>query len=502
MPRLEPLVLLPLAKLALHLATFRGYGFFRDEYYYIACSKRLAFGYVDHPPLAMALLAVQRALFGESLFAVRLMPALVGALTVLVVGLLTRELGGGRFAQTLAMTTVGIEFLGVFHYFSMNCIDVLVWTTVAYLLTLLVKEPRPRLWLLLGAVLGLGLQNKLSVLWLGAGLAVGLLATGERRWLRTPWPWLAGGLAALLFLPHVLWQVRMDWPTLEFIRNATGEKMVEVTPLDFLGGQLSMFSPTVVPLWLGGLAYLLIARGTRQFRILGWVYLSAFVILLVSGSSRAGYLVPAYSWLFAAGAVAWEAWGARRGMGWLKVATLVVILGFGILTLPFSLPVLPVESYIDYAQRLGVGPTTAERKELAELPQWYADMHGWDEMVDTVAEVYASLSPEEQESATIFTYNYGNSGALDHLGRAHGLPPSISGHNNYWLWGPGAASGEVVIVVGESDEGLRRMFDSVELAATTDCRYCMPYEDDKPIWVARGIRQPIAESWPVNKHYD
>ena len=505
MRRLDPLILLPAAKLLLHLATFRGYGLFRDEFYYIACSKRLAFGYVDHPPLAMVLMAVQRALFGESLLALRLLPMLAGVLTVLVVGLLTRELGGGRFAQTLAMTAVGIEFLGVFHVFSMNCFDVLVWATAGYLLVLIVKGFTPWLWLLLGGLLGLGLQNKISVLWLGAGLTVGLVVSGERRWLRTLWPWLGGALAALIFAPHLLWQVRWDWPTLEFIRNATGHKMVEVVPLEFLWGQLTLFAGPVTLLWVGGLVYLLFSRQAQTFSILGWVYLVVFAILLLSGSSRAGYLGPAYSWLLAAGAVGWEGWITRvagQGIRWLKPVTLVAVLGFGLVFLPFSLPVLPVEAYIHYADRLGVGPTTEERKELAELPQDYADRHGWRELVETVAEVYEALPPEEQELATIFTYNYGNSGAIDHLGREFGLPASISGHNNYWLWGPGKATGRVVIVVGEDDEGLRRMFEKVERAATIDCRYCMPYEDNKPVWIARGIRQPLSEIWPALKHYD
>ncbi len=501
MRRLDPLLVLPLGKLLLHIVTLRGYGLFRDEFYYVACSKELAFGYVDHPPLAMALLAGVRALFGDSPFALRLLPALAGAATVWLVGLITRRLGGAAFAQSLAMTAVGLSFVSVFHKFSMNCFDVLIWALVAYLVIRIAQERMPHLWLVLGAVLGLGLQNKISVLWLGLGIASGLILTSERRWLRTRWPWLAGGLAAAIFAPHIVWQIRLGWPTLEFIRNATGQKMIEVAPLDFVVGQLGLFDPIVTLLWVSGLILLLTSKSMKQHRILGWVYLTVFALLLVSGSSRAGYLGPAYTWLVAAGAVAWEGSAILRP-AWRRTVVVTLVVAVGLLTLPFSLPVLPVESYVRYAKALGEEPSTEERKELAELPQGYADMHGWTELVDTVGEAFESLPAAEREVATIFTFNYGNSGAIDYHAAARGLPPSISGHNNYWLWGPRGFSGEVVIVVGSSAEGLSARFESVERAGTVTCRYCMPYENDKPVWIARGIRSSLAEIWPELKHYD
>ncbi len=289
------------------------------------------------------------------------------------------------------------------------------------------------------------------------------------------------------------------WPTVEFIRNATGEKMVEVAPLDFVKGQLGMLSPGVVPLWLSGLFFLLLARDGKRYRLLGWAYLAVFALLMASGSSRSGYLGPAYTWLLAAGAVAWEGWLRRR---WLRGAAVGLVVVSGAASAPFSLPVLPVESYIVYAQALGVAPSTEERKELAELPQHYADMFGWQELVTEVATAYASLSEAERDEVGIFTYNYGNSGAIDCLGRERGLPPSISGHNNYWLWGPRGHSGEVMIVVGSSRESLGRRFAEVERVGTVTCRFCMPYENDKPVWIARGLRQPLAEIWGELKHYD
>jgi hypothetical protein len=500
---LNPLVALPLAKLVLHLATFRGYGMFRDEFDYVACSQHLALGYVDQPPLSLVVLAIQRVIFGDSLFAIRLVPAILGALTVLVVGLVARELGGGRFAQSLAMIAVGLSFVSTFHKFSMNAFDVLIWALAALLLARIVKGGSSSLWMALGVLLGLGLQNKISVLWLGFGLAVGLVVTSERRWLKTRWPWLAGALSIAIFLPHVAWQITHDWPTLEFIRNATGQKMIEVAPLDFVFGQLTMLNQMVLPIWLAGLFSLFFQRETRPYRILGWIYLAVFALLMLSGSSRAGYLGPAYSWLVAAGAVAWERWLPAEGrLRWLRAAALVVVVVGSLLRLPFSLPVLPVEKYIAYAEAMGVAPSTEERKELAELPQHYADMFGWQELVDEVERVYESLPEEERAETAIFTYNYGNSGALDYLGKERGLPGAISGHNNYWLWGPGESSGEVVIVVGGSREGHERRYASAERAGMVRCRYCMPYENNKAIWVLRGPLQPLPEIWPDLKHYD
>jgi len=501
MSKLSPLAVLPIAKLVLHLVTIRGYGLFRDEYYYVACSRELAWGYVDHPPLAMFLLKLTRSVLGESVIAIRLLPAILGALTVFLVGLITRRLGGGGLAQTLSMTATGLSLLFVFHYFSMNCIDVLIWTLAAYLMVRIADEGTPKLWVAIGVLLGLGLLNKISVLWLGAGLTAGWLATAERRWFKTPWPWAATGITAAIFAPHVIWQVQSGWPTLEFIRNATSEKMAEVSPIDFAVGQLQMMSPVAVPLWLSGLVFLMASRTMRRYRGLGWAYVTIFAILIASGSSRSGYLLASYTWLFAAGGVAWERGleSRPRILRW-SVVGLVALGCFA--TLPFSLPVLAPERYIAYAESFGVQATTEERKEIGELPQHFADMFGWSELVDTVAEAYNSLSPDEQRVTAIFTYNYGNSGAIDYYASTRGLPRSISGHNNYWLWGPRGFTGEIVIVVGATLEDLSPSFDRVEHAGTVTCDYCMPYENNKSVWIARGMRAPLDEVWTAQKHYD
>jgi hypothetical protein len=502
-PPAWPLAAFPLAKLVLHLATLQGYGFFRDEFYYVACSERLAFGYVDHPPLSIVILRGVRVLLGDSIWSIRLLPAVAGALTVLLVGLMARAMGGGRFAQSLAMLTLiaAPVHLALDHFFSMNAFDVLFWAAAAYVMVLIARAPSPRRWLALGLLLGLGLLNKISVLWLGFGLFVGLLATPLRRELKTPWPWVAGALAAVLFTPHVVWQLAHGWPTLEFIRNATQHKMAPVSPVGFVRSQLGMMSWVTAPVWLVGLGWLLAAREGRAFRALGFVYLSVFAILAASGTSRPVYLAPAYTWLLAAGGVAMERWTEARSRAWLRPLGLGLVLLGGLVHAPFGLPLLPVDTYVAYARALGVTPSTAEKKALGQLPQFYADMHGWDRTVDQIAGIVRSLPPHERARAVVFAPNYGVAGAVEFFGRKEGLR-ALSGHNNYWLWGPQAETGDVVLVVGGDEAELRGLFARVERVGATDCGYCMPYENAVPLFLCRELRTDLRTLWPRLKHYD
>jgi len=500
--KLSPLVVLPLLKLGIHLATLPGYGYFRDEFYYLACASRLDWGYVDHPPFSVAVLAAVRAVLGDSIWALRLVPALVGALTVWLVGIMTRELGGGRFAQTLAMTgaTIAGMYLALDHFYSMNAFDIAFWAAAAAILARLLAGGPSKLWLPLGLVLGFGLLNKISVLWLGFGIAVGILATPQRAWLKTRGPWLAAGVAALVFAPHAIWQVAHGWPTLEFIERATGEKMAEKSVVQFLFEQVDGMNPLNAALWVPGLAALAFAPGLRRFRMLAWIYGAVFVLLAASGTARAGYLSPAYTWLFAAGGLFWEGRVERPA---LRAGIVAVLAAWGAITAPFALPLLRVERYVAYARAFGVEPSTEERKQVGPLPQFYADMHGWKEIVSQVGAAHDQLSDRERAGAAVFTGNYGEAGAIELLGRERGLPPAISGHNNYWLWGPGEATGEALVILGGSEERLSARCDELTRAGTTDCGpYCMPYENGMPIWICRGFRPGLSEAWPDLKHFD
>jgi hypothetical protein len=499
-------------KLVVHLVTIRGYGYFRDELYYIACSDHLAFGYVDHPPLSVALLKVWRLAFADSVVAIRILPAIAGALVVLLAGLLAVELGGGRAAVVLAAVGVIAApiHLAFDHFYSMNAFDALVWTLGAYLFARITRSPRPGpLWVGLGITLGLGLLNKASVLWFGAGLFAGMLLTPERRHLRTPWPYLAFVIAAGLFLPHVVWQVQHGWPTLEFMRNAMEEKYVARSAGDFVGEQVLMMNPLSLPIWLAGLVAALLDRPVKcsegpatGSRWVAGIYLTVFAILIGSRSAKAEYLAAAYPMLFAAGGVFWERLFAARRIGWASsVLATLAVLG-GAVAAPMVIPILSEERLIAYSRALGLKVKSAEKKELAELPQHFADMHGWQEIVAAVASAHGRLTPDERRGAAILVGNYGEAGAIDLFGGAHGLPRAISGHNNYWLWGPGGANGRVMVLLGGTRDYHEQTFESVEEAGIVECTYCMPHENGKRVFIGRGAKVSMDELWAKKKRFE
>jgi hypothetical protein len=506
-------VLLAAVKLAVHALTLRPYGFFRDELYYIACGEHLAWGYVDQPPFCVVALRLWRAVFGDSLAALRMLPALVGAATVLVAGFIAIELGGRFLAAALtglAVLTAG-QYLGTAHYYSMNVWDQFFWTLATWLVLRAVERNRARDWIALGLALGIALENKASVLWLCAAIGAGLVATPARAALRTRWPYVAAAIAGALVVPYLLWEIRHGWPTLEFMRNAMPQKYVARPFGAFLREQIEQNNPFTLPLWLAGLVALLSRRLGARAAALGWIYLAAFAIVASEPTSKPEYLSPAYPMLMAAGAVWWERWLASLASGahaWLRPAAAAVLavamLAGGLLSAPFALAVLPEERFIAYERALGKKPESSERRELGELTQFYADMHGWPELTDLVARVFDSLAPGEKPGATIWTRSggYGSAAAIDFFGRGRSLPHAICGHNNYWLWGHGKGDGRAVIIVGGRPDRIARYFATFERVATFECRYCRPDENHKPIYLGRRMNTSFAAIWPAERYFD
>lgn len=482
-----------------------GYGYFIDELYYIACAKRLAFGYVDHPPLSPLLLRLMLATVGDSLLAIRVLPALAGAGSLFLTGLMARELGAGKFGQCLAAIALAISpvFLVMYGFYSMNAFEILLWTACGYLIILLIKRDQPRLWLWVGLLCGLGLLNKHTLGVYIVSVFVGLLFTPARKYVLSKWLWLGGLIAALLMLPNIIWQIQNGFPSLEFYRNATLSKNLDTSPLKVLLDQLLFTNPLATPIWLLGLGSYLFAKTNKPYRLFGWSYLILLLTMFAARSSRPDRMFAAYPVLLAAGAVVLEQLIKRVShlRPVLATGVIVVLLSGGIALLPVSLPILPPAMTTAYIHRLGL-PIQIERGHSSGLPQWLADRLDWENFVKAVADAYHSLSPEEQAQSVILARSYADAGALELLGQPYHLPPVISGHNNYYLWGPGDATGEVVISIWRHRVELQPGFQEVIPAQSFTCQYCRLFRIAAPIYICKGIKQPVHELWSLMKDYD
>jgi len=492
-------LLLATAKFALHMIYNSGYDFFRDEFDYLSCSEHLDWGFVDHPPLIPVLVKISRVLFGDSLRAVRLVPALASSLIVIQAAALARLMGGGAFARILtAVCVAGAPiYLSDGSLMTTNCLEPLLWMGCVYFALRAVQEDRPLFWLGFGLVGGLGLEEKYSIGILLVGLSAGLLMTPARRWLLHRMYWAGALVAALVFLPNVIWNIQHHWPFFELIRNLRADgRDVVLPPLKFIAEQILLVHPVAAPVWLAGLAGLFFWKPLAPYRFLGWAYLFVFGFFLMSHGKNY-YLAPVYPMLFAAGGVV----AAAYLKSWMKPLSIVMILGFQVVLIPIVVPVIPVERLGAFLDSL---PFEIPRSEVshasAALPQHYADQFGWRELAALTAEGWKQVPEAERADCAIFAQNYGQAGAIDFFGKQYGLPAAISGHQSYFLWGPRNYTGKCMLVIGDRQARLMELFDEVTAIGTTDA----PYALENRISVAL-CRSPklgsLSQWWPKVKKW-
>jgi len=490
---------------AAHMLVSARYGYFVDELYYIACSKHLAWGYVDQPPLIAVITWLERVTLGESLTALHFLPAVAAGSRVLLTGLIARELGARRFGVLLACVCVMAApmYLGLDSLLTMNVFESLFWMGAALIALKISNGASQKWWLLFGAVCGVGLLNKHSMLFFGFGLFVGLLLTEQRKQFASPWIWLGGVIALLIFLPNLMWEVNRHFPTVELLRNVQASgRNEEMGPLKFLVVQAMIFNPLTAPVWIAGLVELLRDGEGRGWRVLGITYL-VIMICMLTMHGRMYYPAPAYGMLFAGGGVALERWfAAVRSGRWLRPAYVALIAITGVLLAPFAyFPMLTVEQYMAYAEFWHYEPPRLETHRMGPLPQIYADQFGWKEMAQVVADAYHKLPPEEQKRCAIFGQNYGQAGAIDLFGAQMGLPAAISGHQNYFYWGPRGYTGECMIVMADTPERLHESFESVEFAGHVEHPLSMPYEHFDVYVCRRPKFGTLARLWEKIKRW-
>jgi hypothetical protein len=302
-----------------------------------------------------------------------------------------------------------------------------------------------------------------------------------------------------LILPNLLWQQAHGWPFIELGKAAAGGKNLALSPLAYFAQQLLLAGPLAAPVWIAGLWACSWKPKLAVYRAFP-VAFAILVVFFVATHGKAYYLTSIYPTLFAIGAVAVEGWLRRpvaRGAALAAIALASAVLA------PLAIPLMSEENYIAYAHALGLGPSAGatEHHKMGLLPQHFADMHGWPEMAAKVAKVYWNLPPADRAKAVFLGVDYGEAAAIDVFGKSLGLPPAISGHNNYYLWGPHGADGNVIIVMGPYWGGLFPAYRQVDVVGQIDDPYAMPYETG-PIYVLRGLTTPFKDLWPKLKHYE
>ncbi len=522
---LLPLLLLfGTAKLLLQIAVSElslraGYGIYRDELYYLVCGRRLAAGYVDQPPLAAFQARIADLLFGyQHLVAFRLVPNFAGVLMVMLTGLITQALGGSRRAAALAMLGVlsAPVYLATQSFLSMNAWDPVFWmAAVLALLRLLRGRTGTAWWLLLGVSTGLALENKSSAIFLIAALLLALMLTPARRLLWSRGFLLAAGVTTLLALPNLWWQVAHGFPTWEWLKDVQhSNKDVLLPPGPFLLAQVLMLSPFTVWLWLPGVAWLAAARPARPYRAAGLLYI-VFLGIMLALHAKDYYLAPIYPLCFAAGAVFWTQWAdaplalaipahpSRRA--WFRaglLGTYASLMALSLLiTAPFAVPIQAPTNFVRMGRVFHFAPMESEQHPPSPLPEFFADHLGWPQLVSEVSRVYNALPSAEKAQTGIIAGNYGEASALNILGRPLGLPITISGHQNYWLWGADRYTGKEMIVVGTmTPVEMQKVYRSCTVASRQLDRYNMPWEQ-RTIYLCHDRLQPFATTWSSVKLY-
>jgi hypothetical protein len=480
-----------LLKIVIHLPFLTRYGYHHDELYFIACGNHLDFGYVDHPPLVpwIARLAVE--LFSHSLFGLRIFSLLSMAAIVFLTGQLVRRLGGGRFSQGVACLAMIIApvYLRAGNMFNILPFEALFWMSGFYILVKIIQEDRSRLWLWLGLVVGLGLLTKHSLLFFVFGLLFGLILTDMRKHFKSPYLYVAAGIAFLIFLPNLVWQIKHGWPTLSFLINLNKETMEGISPVQFIAGQFLYLHPFNAVVWIAGLVFFFSKKG-KDYRLFSWLWISIFVLLLMT-KSKIYYLAPAYPCLIAGGSIALGNWVVQKGKKWLRPTVLAVLAGGGSILMPLSIPMFSIDTTEKYVDTITFGAF----ENIYELTGDLRSMFGWQERVNAIAEVYFSLTEEERQKTMILAAGYENPSAVDFFGKSMGLPEARSLSLSYWLWGMPDGPIETVIGVGFSIKTMEKLFDEVDLAAEIELEHVNPWDTPFRITICRKPKEPLQNIW-------
>lgn len=488
------LLLIAAGFLILHIAVSGRYGFQRDELATLEDARHLATGYVAYPPMTPLFGRISLDLFGTSLRGFRFFAALAQAIVAVLGGLMARELGGKRFAQVVAALAVAISPVSLASGALMQYVafDYLFWVLTAYLVMRLLRTENPRLWIPIGAAIGLGMMSKYSMLFFVASIFIGLLLTDGRRYLLSRWLWIGVAVSLLVFLPNLIWQIQHGFISLDFLHHIHDRDVRIGRTKNFLPEQLDVPANSfTIPLWLAGLFFYFRAPAGRRYRLLGWMFIFTLLTFTIA-KGRSYYMAPAYTILLAGGAVLEERWlhalsavPARI----LRVATGALLVIGGVMAAALTLPMAPVNSkWWQIANKVDGD----FREEI-----------GWPELVAEVAGIYHSMPPAERAGTGILATNYGEAGAINLYGPAYGLPRAISGVNSFWAYGYPSPPPQTLIVIGLDKEYRDKHFESCKSAGPVTNAFGIANEETEhaEIYLCRQLRQPWPDFWQDFRYY-
>jgi 4-amino-4-deoxy-L-arabinose transferase-like glycosyltransferase len=488
------LILVALGRVLVQLLTSSNYGWHRDELAFLDEARHLAWGYVAYPPLTPIIGRLGLVLFGPSMLGVRLFVVLAHAISIVLTGLMVRELGGRRFAQVTAALAVALSVgsLGEANLFQYVSFDYLWWVLLAYLAIRLVKSENPRWWLGIGAAIGLGVMTKYTIAFYLGGMAVGILLTRNRRYLLSPWLYAGAGIALLICLPNLVWQAQHGFVSLTFLNSIHTRDVSIGRANSFYTDQLLLLlNPLTIGLALGGLYFTLLAPAGQRYRVVGWMYIVTMALFAIS-QGRGYYTMPLYPMLVAGGAYWADGWLSRqdeRRVRWVRGAAAGILVVFGLAALILVLPWAPVGTPLFEAMLSLNGDLREE--------------FGWPELTQTVATIYQDLPAEERAVTGILAGNSGEAGAINLYGPAYGLPQAISGMNSYWYRGYGNPPPQTLIVMGYPSQYLAPYFESCRYAGQAANPYKIENEETRlpGIFICRVMRQPWPEFWITQQHF-
>ena len=477
-----------LAKLLIHFSTNTIYELQRDAFLYSALGEHLAWGYHSVPPSIGVFANISRFLFGDTTFALRFFPTVTGACSILLIGLMVREMGGKKLAQFIACLAflTAPSFLRSNTLFQPVSFNQFYWLLISFLTFRLIRTNKQQYWLWIGVVSGLAFLNKYSVVFFLIAFVISIFFSPLRKWMKTFYPYLAAGIALLIALPNIIWQIRHDWPVILHMRELAEYQLVHVRTDLFLLEQILMNLPAVF-IWIPGLLFLLFHKSAKDFRMFGFIYILVLIQLLIL-SGKHYYTLGLYSTLFAFGGYALIVWFKNK-LTFIRYLVIGLNILIAAVLIPISLPVLRPAKFVQYMKKIGMEKSQRwEDGQYYDMPQDYADMIGWNELTEIVHSAFQELTPDEQKRCTLFANNYGEAGSVNFLGKKYALPEVICYNDSYLFWAPDSISADFLIKIGE-DDNLPNLYNNVQVYG----RITNPYarQSGTPVYLCRNPKLDI-----------